>query len=380
MIQSLFSNGYLVLLADFILSVLVGVCAIKLVLYIAYKNKIFDQPDYRKVHTVPVPRLGGLSFLPTLVIVFAFTITSLYRFDIIQDSFLDNVFVMRLTYLMGSAIILYLVGIVDDLVGVSFKIKFLAQFMAALVIALSGLWFPSMYGVFGVYQIPRIVGIILTVLILVFVMNSINLIDGIDGLASGICMISLVCFSIIYIYERRFFYSMVAVSTLGVLSVFWIFNMFGDPKRKNKLYMGDTGSLMLGLIISFLIMGFRTFTGHNGPTRNCKYLIIAFSSILIPMMDVLRLVVYRIKNKRNPFLPDMNHIHHKLMQFGLTPRQTLWTILGADVLLIGLNAFLSMYVNVNVIIALDFVLYLTAVMVLTKIIVKKRADEKAGCV
>ena len=373
-------NIYLILLACFLLSVLVGEGTIKLVLYIAYRNKVFDLPNERKVHTIPVPRLGGLAFLPTLMVVITFTLSFMYRFNIITTPFLDSFFVMRLAFLLGSALILYVVGLLDDLVGINFKIKFLGQFIAAMVIALSGLWFHRMYGLFGLYDLNKVFGILITVFVLVFVMNAINLIDGIDGLASGICIVSLICFSIIYIYEKRFFYAMIAVSTLGVLSVFWMFNMFGNPDRKSKLYMGDTGSLTLGLIISFLIMGLGTFYGHNGLTRNCKYFIIAFSSILIPMMDVLRLFLYRIRHKRNPFLPDMNHIHHKLMQLGLSPRQTLWTILAAEVFLIGINALMSRYINVNIILCIDFVLYFTLVLVLTKMIVKKKSNEKLASV
>ena len=369
---------YLILLCDFLAAMLVGAMLTRFLLYIAYRKKIFDLPGERKVQSVPVPRVGGMAFFPTLVIVTAFTISTLYRFDILNSKFLENMFFMRLTYLLGSAVILYLVGLADDLTGVNFKVKFLCQFMAAFVIALSGLWFHRMYGLFGVWEISAWVGIPTTIMLLVFVMNAINLIDGIDGLASGLGIISLACFSVIFIYEKRFVYAMTSVITLGALCAFWLYNMFGKAEKKTKLYMGDTGTLTLGLIISFLIIGLGTFTGHNGMTRNCKYLIIAFSSLMIPMLDVIRLVFYRLRHHRNPFLPDMNHVHHKLMQVGLTPRQALWTLLGTDILLIGLNAFLSMYINVNILLVIDILIYLVLVWALTSRIVKKQKDAPAA--
>ena len=370
-------SSYLILALDFVFAFLLGAAMIKLLLRIAYHNRLFDQPGVRKVHTIPVPRLGGMAFLPTIVIVIAFTIGSLYRFDLVSISFTDNILFVRVAYLMGAAMVLYVVGVADDLSDIGYKTKFAFQFLSALILVFSRLWIRNLYGLFGVYAIPDWVGIPLTLALLVFVMNALNLIDGIDGLASGISVISLACLSVIFIYERRFVYAMTSLSTLGVVSAFWLFNVFGKPEKETKLYMGDTGSLTLGLILCFFILGLGTFIGHNGPTRNCKYFIIAFSSLMIPMLDVVRLVIYRIKHHRNPFKPDMNHIHHKLMQLGLSARQTLLVILAADAALILLNAFFSMYVNVNILFAAGILLYYLAIRILTDRIVHRKAVENA---
>ena len=364
-------SSYLIVALDFIAAFLLGGAMIKLLLRIAYHNRLFDQPGVRKVHTIPVPRLGGMSFLPTIVIVIAFTIGSLYRFDLVSVSFTDNVLFVRVAYLMGAAMVLYVVGVADDLSDIGYKTKFAFQFLSALILVFSGLWIRNLYGLFGVHAVPDWIGIPLTLLLLVFVMNALNLIDGIDGLASGLAIISLACLSAIFIYERRFVYAMTSLSTLGVVSAFWLFNVFGKPEKEMKLYMGDTGSLTLGLILCFLILSLGTFTGHNGPTRNCKYFIIAFSSLMIPMLDVARLVIFRIKHHRNPFKPDMNHIHHKLIQLGCTPRKALGILLGADAVLILLNAFFSMYVNVNILLAVDIIIYYCLIRFLTERILKK---------
>ncbi len=371
------SSSQLVILLDFVAAFLLGGAMIRLLLKIAYHNRLFDLPDARKVHSVPVPRLGGMSFLPVLLVVFVFTVGSLYRFGLTHVSFLDNILFVRVLYLLGSALILYIVGVADDLSGIGWKTKLVFQLLAALLLVTSGLWIKNLYGVFGIYGLPDAVGIPLTVLLLLFVMNAVNLIDGLDGLASGFAIISLVCFTVIFMYEHRSVYAMTSVTTLGVVLAFWMFNMFGSPEKKTKLYMGDTGSLTLGLILGFLILVLGTFKGHNGPTRNCKYFIIAFTSLMIPMLDVIRLVIYRIKHHSNPFKPDMNHVHHKLLQLGLTPRKALFVLLGADVLLILLNAFFSMYVNVNILLAADVLIYYLAIRLLTNRIVNPKNREEA---
>jgi UDP-N-acetylmuramyl pentapeptide phosphotransferase/UDP-N-acetylglucosamine-1-phosphate transferase len=295
----------------------------------------------------------------------------------VHKSFADNLLYVRTAYMLGSAMLLYIVGVADDLSGIGYKTKFLFQFLAAIVMVFSGLWIKNLYGLFGVYEVPDFIGIPLTVLLLMLVMNALNFIDGIDGLAAGITLISLACFSAIFIFERRFVYAMVTVVTMGVVLAFWLFNVFGKPEKETKIYMGDTGSLTLGLILSFLLLNLSTFIGHNGPTRNCKYFIVAFTSLMIPMLDVVRLVIYRIKQHRSPFLPDMNHVHHKLLQLGFNARQALLILLGADVVLILLNAFFSMYVNVNILFAADILIYGLAVWYLTKRILEGKTIDKA---
>ena len=121
--------------------------------------------------------------------------------------------------------------------------------------------------------------------------------------------------------------------------------------------MGDTGSLLLGLILCYLIINLDTFIGHNGPTRNTKYYVIAFSSLMIPLLDVIRVMGYRIIKHKSPFLPDMNHIHHLLLKTGFSTRKALFTLLGIDFFLIALNALLCRVINVNILFVLDIALY-----------------------
>ena len=352
---------YLILFADFLLAILIGAGLIKVLLSISYKNKIFDIPDAsRRVHTVPVPRLGGMSFLPTLLIVIAFTVGFLYRSGVMTKPIQDNVLLIRVAYMLGSGLMLYMLGLVDDLSDLNYKVKFVVQIAASALLVSGGLWLNNLYGLFGVWRIPFYVGMPLTLFLLVLITNAINMIDGIDGLASGLSIVTLGCLSVIYLYEGRFIFAMTALTMLGAVSAFWLFNVFGTPERKTKLYMGDTGSMTLGLVLCFLIVTLCSFTSRNSITRNCKYFIIVFSSLMIPMLEVARLFFTRAIRHKSPFKADLNHIHHRLMRCGLTVRQTRWTIIGADIILVLANAGMSLFLNVNIILVLDVLFYVVA--------------------
>lgn len=354
-------NSYLILTVDFIMAMIIGAALIKMLLYVSYKNRIFDLPDAsRRVHTIPVPRLGGVSFLPTLLIVFAFTVGFLYRMKFMTTPLQDNVLLIRVAYMLGSGLLLYVLGIVDDLADLNYKVKFLIQIAASALLVSGGLWINNLYGLFGVWRIPFYVGMPLTLFLMVLITNSINMIDGIDGLASGLSIITLGVLSVIFVYERRFIFAMTALTMLGVVAAFWLFNVFGSAEKKTKLYMGDTGALTIGLVLCFLIVSLCSFKGHNGDTRNCKYYIIVFSSLMIPVLEVARLFFTRLHQHRSPFKADLNHIHHRLMRCGLTVRQTRWAILLADIVLILLNAGLSIILNVNIILVLDIAIYTVA--------------------
>ncbi|MBO4475715.1 MAG: undecaprenyl/decaprenyl-phosphate alpha-N-acetylglucosaminyl 1-phosphate transferase [Bacteroidales bacterium] len=366
------SYFYLILFIDFVLALAVGAAIVKLLLVVSYKNRIFDIPDERKVHKIPVPRLGGMSFMPTLMIVTAFSIGFLYRLGIMSAPDPDATMIIRLTFMLGSAMLLYVLGILDDLSDLSYKMKFLVQFLASSILVSSGIWLNSFYGLFGIERIPFYIGMPFTVLLFMFITNAINMIDGIDGLASGIAMITLGILAFIFIRERRFIYSTVSVTMLGAVLAFWLFNVFGSSKKKTKLYMGDTGSLTLGLIICFLIVSICSFGGRNGMITNGKYIIIIFSSLLIPLMDVIRLFVTRIINHKSPFEADDNHIHHLLMRCGLTMRQTLVVILGMDFSIVVLNALMTrLFISnltlcINLLFVVDIVIYLIILLAISR--------------
>lgn len=336
----------LFLLFGFLFAVSLGMVIIPRILVISHKKRLYDVPDARKVHTVPVPRLGGLSFFPVILMSMFLVIGfRLYFWDMDTSSLSFNMLYEYLFLFVGMTL-LYLVGVCDDLVGVGYRYKFTVQIAAAFLLVLSGNWFDSFGGLFGIYSVPVWVGVPFTVFIVVYITNAINLIDGIDGLASGLCCIALSVLSVIFFLRGQYVYALLAICTLGILMPFWCYNVFGNANRGHKLFMGDAGSLTLGYVISFLIIHM-SVTNEVSPTLSNPYMVIAFSTVLVPLLDVIRVVLHRLREHKNPFLPDKNHFHHKLLCTGMRVRMVMVCIIAISAFFILLNSSLAWRVDIT---------------------------------
>ena len=345
-----------ILLLDFLASAFLGAMVIELMLVVAYKRRLFDKPDARKVHSIPVPRLGGISFLPVMMITVAVTIGMMYHLGLTGYFEREYYVLIQLAVLLGSGMLMYIVGVADDLVDVNYRFKLMFQFIASCVVVLSGLWIKDYCGLFGIHRLWGLVGMPLSVFLIIYIINSINMIDGIDGLASGIGIVSLITLTGIAFAEDHFLHMVIGITLLGVVTVFWIFNMFGSRERSTKVFMGDSGSLTLGLFLSFLIINASDFS-EGDPSRNAMYLALGFSTLAIPMLDVPRIVIWRLAHRRSPFQPDNNHIHHLLMRCGLSPHGTLGVLLGLDVVMILLTTFLVQRMSITWVFCIDVLLW-----------------------
>ena len=336
----------LFLLFGFLFAVSLGMVIIPRILVISHKKRLYDVPDARKVHTMPVPRLGGLSFFPVILMSMFLVIGfRLYFWDVNVSGLSFNMLYEYLFLFVGMTL-LYLVGVCDDLVGVGYRYKFAVQIAAAFLLVLSGNWFDSFGGLFGIYSVPVWVGVPFTVFIVVYITNAINLIDGIDGLASGLCCIALSVLSVIFFLCGQYVYALLAICTLGILMPFWCYNVFGNANRGHKLFMGDAGSLTLGYVISFLIIHM-SVTNEVSPTLSNPYMVIAFSTVLVPLLDVIRVVLHRLREHKNPFLPDKNHFHHKLLRTGMRVRVVMVCIIAISAFFILLNSSLAWRVDIT---------------------------------
>ena len=366
---------YLFLLFGFLFAVSLGMVIIPRILVISHKKRLYDVPDARKVHTMPVPRLGGLSFFPVILMSMFLVIGfRLYFWDMDTSSLSFNMLYEYLFLFVGMTL-LYLVGVCDDLVGVGYRYKFAVQIAAAFLLVLSGNWFDSFGGLFGIYSVPVWVGVPFTVFIVVYITNAINLIDGIDGLASGLCCIALSVLSVIFFLRGQYVYALLAVCTLGILMPFWCYNVFGNANRGHKLFMGDAGSLTLGYVISFLIIHM-SVTNEVSPTLSNPYMVIAFSTVLVPLLDVIRVVLHRLREHKNPFLPDKNHFHHKLLRTGMRVRVVMVTILGIAVSFIGLNAWLAWQMNITFLLGINLILWSSLHLTINCFIAKTPVEER----
>lgn len=360
---------YFCIFGAFLLSVLLATLILPRILMISYKKRLFDIPDdKRKVHKIPVPRLGGLSFFPVILITVSLVVGIQGSFSgyLLSEDWGWDLFIRYLFFVVGFTL-LYLVGVADDLAGVGYKYKFLVQILSASLFPLSGLWINSLGGLLGIYEIPTFVGILLTIFLTIYITNAINLIDGIDGLASGLSCISLAVLCVICSLTGHSVHALLSAAALGVVLIFYYYNVFSAQGR--KLFMGDAGSLTLGYILSFLIIHFWMATDEWSPfTRNLQ--IVTISTLLIPLLDVVRVFSSRIRERRNPFLPDKNHIHHKLLRTGMRIRWVMITLLLSSLFFILLNFGMSFYMNPTFILIIDLGCWVLMHIVLNRFIIQ----------
>lgn len=363
----------LFIIGEFILAILLGMLIMPNILLISYKKKLFDMPDKRKVHHVPIPRLGGLSFFPVILISVCLSIGIRYYLGYPFENIQPAQTLYEFLFLIVSCMLLYLIGVADDLIGVGYRYKFLVQVISAVLLILSGNWINSLGGLFGIYAVPAWFGMPFTVLIIVYITNAINLIDGIDGLASGLSSISLFSLSIMFLLRHEYIFALLALATLGILIPFWFYNVFGNAMRGHKLFMGDTGSLTLGIILSFLIIHLSKVSPSESRMDNPD-MVIAFSTLLIPLLDVVRVVIHRVRIGHNPFLPDKSHIHHKLQRTGMRIRMILLTLLCTSLLFIIMDFILIKVLNSTFILILDILLF-TALQFIINWFILRHAKE-----
>ncbi|WP_455963008.1 MraY family glycosyltransferase [Bacteroides bouchesdurhonensis] len=348
--------NYLFIILAFAISAFVARLIIPRILLISLRKKLFDMPDERKIHKRAIPRLGGVSFFPTILFsccaILALRTLTGYGIPVLPATF---ILPECLLFICGMTL-LYLTGIADDLIGVRYRQKFAVQILCACLFPMAGLWINDFYGLFGIHIIPICIAIPFTVFTVVFITNAINLIDGIDGLASGLSSVALLVLGGLFVEKGLWFYGMLAFSTVGVLVPFFYYNVFGSAERARKIFMGDTGSLTLGYTLSFLAIKYSQSNPEMISYTEGAF-VVAFSTLIIPSFDVVRVVLIRIRNGKNPFEPDKNHIHHKFLAMGFTPRKAMITILFISCVFSAMNILLIPYVNNTIMLIVDIAIW-----------------------
>lgn len=349
--------NYFFIAIVFIVAVFIGWIIIPQILLVAFRKRLFDVVDGRKVHVGVVPRLGGVAFAPIQCCLLALSMFFMYKFDwgftVLSPFLVFSQFLL----LMCGLVVLFMVGIADDLIGVNYRRKFVMQVLAASFFPLSGLWINDLYGLAGVTILPSWIGMPLTIFAVVFIVNAINLIDGIDGLCSGLSAMACIILGCLFIYNEAWLYGIFAFITTGVLIPFFYYNVFGTLKSKQRIFMGDTGSLTLGLSVSFLAIGY----AMNNPTIKPfseGAVVVAFAVLIVPMFDVVRVVWLRFRNHRPLFMPDRNHIHHKFLRIGISHHVTMVLILALAICFSIFNIVAVEYISNNVVLLADIILWI----------------------
>lgn len=357
--------NYTYIIIAFAISMLFSLMGTPLIVRICNMRGIYDQPNARKVHKQAIPRLGGTLFMPSLGVGVVLTLLIIYR-DMNESV---EVGISNVMMVVG-AILIYLIGILDDLKGLKATHKFIIQTIAALLFPLCNLMISNLHGLFGLYDIPIWISYPLTVFVILLIVNAMNLIDGIDGLASSIAFLILGSYAYLYYQLGAYLFSLISISLAGATLAFFFFNFYGKAGSL-KTFMGDTGSLFLGYVIAYLAIKYQMSNDYGNFTYREESLLVSLSLVFLPCIDVIRVAVQRLLKGKPMFKPDQTHIHHCIMQVGMDQHQTLATIILLFLAFCLINY--GLYVgglNTTGVVIVDILLY-TAFMYSVKKIAKQ---------
>ncbi len=356
-------NELLVIVTTILVSGSIVTFMLPHIVLLSLKKKLLDPFNERKIHTKVTSRLGGVSFFVSIFISLLLVVSFSNILGLVQIDITN-----RFTLEICAIFILYIVGLSDDLSGVIYRKKFIFQIFTAILIITSGTYIHNLNGLFGVFTIPEYVGIPLTILLIVFITNALNLIDGLDGLASSLSIMALAVYGILFFMCNKSIDMLIAFATVGALIPFLYANLTRVKKRAStKIIMGDSGALVIGLILSIMMIKLWGIEPTESDIIPSTYFhVMAFTMILVPCLDVLRVVLHRAKSNQPLFLPDKNHFHHKLIALGCTHHQSLVLILAINVFFILLNTVLTNKLPIIYITIIDIVIWTILHILITK--------------
>ncbi len=310
---------------SFIWSLLVALFAVPTIIRVAYSKKILDIPNYRKVHEDLIPRLGGVAIFTG----FMTAVTIFGRMD------------HGVQQLLAGTLVIFFVGVKDDIIDVSVFKKFFVQVLACgIIMFIADIRITSFQGIFNVEELSIGYSYAFTFMVVLCITNSINLIDGLDGLAGSIVLISSIVFGI-YFFPVLPGYTFVAFSLAGGVLGFLRYNMVAA-----KIFMGDTGSLVCGFILSVIAIQFIEYeVVSTAPAM-------AVAVLFVPLFDTIRVFSIRIYHGNSPFSPDRRHVHHSLLRWGMSHLKVVITLSIVNILVILTAVYLSSYGNMAILVML----------------------------
>lgn len=318
-------------LMGFVLSMLI----IPGIIQIAVSRNLFDVVNNRKIHISNIPPFGGVAIFTGMLI------STLI--------FSEFYFQPGIYSVIAAGSIMLLTGIKDDLLNIGAKEKLIYQAIAASVLIFSpgNLLITHLHQLAGLAEIHKITGILITTLLVLTIVNAYNLIDGIDGLASLLAITGTVFFGIWFFISGYYGYSILSFAMAGSLAGFFLFNVFGV---KYKLFMGDTGSLLTGLVVAALIIAFNELNAlPSVPAKIRNAPVVSLAVVIIPLTDMLRVMTIRIMKGNSPFSGDKNHIHHILLHFFPSHLIVSLILTGITLVYIGVALWLNL-TGINILI------------------------------
>lgn len=299
---------------------------------------LLDAPDRRKVHSVSTPSLGGIGIFLGFILSIA-----------IATSFAE---LADFKFFLAGIILIFILGVRDDVSSLQAKHKLAIQILSALlVVFFSDIRLSGLYGIMGFHDLPIGVTQVLSIFMIVALTNSFNLIDGIDGLAGSIGLIILSLFGWIFLAANAFTLAIICFSVSGSLIAFLFFNWY-----PSKVFMGDTGSMLLGFItavLSIIIINLELSSQMAFGIKLESIVALAVAALIIPIYDTFRVFIIRFSKGLSPLAPDRNHIHHGLLKIGMNHAKATLILVGINLLVIGVSLSLNAHLGNGILIALE---------------------------
>lgn len=332
------------------------------VIRVAREKKFVVKPNKRTSHIGLVPAVGGLDIFISFLIFFV-----IFAFNHLPQSH----------YLLVGVTLILITGFVDDLIDLTVVGKLFGELLAGIfLIVLADVRMPSLFGMFGIGELPLVWSYVCSLATFIVITNALNLIDGVDGLASGLGMLYCCVFALYFQQVGEPETAMLCYALLGALAVFFCYNVFGGSRR--KIFMGDSGSLLLGFMMSWFV--FRFMQINALPTTPAVWRwqatpAVAFCVLFVPLFDTLRVMLTRIKKRKSPFSADRNHIHHLLLCLGLQHRQVTGVLLGVSLLFVALAYVGRMWRN-EILLLVAFAVGTALILLVWRLVDRKRRQTE----
>ena len=339
---------------------ILGLVFMPLVLRVAKERNFVVKPNKRTSHVGAIPTVGGLDIFISFLIFYV-----IFSYNHLQYSH----------YLMAGVTLILMTGFIDDLIDLSASLKLAGEVLAGVfLIVFADIRITNLFGLFGIHELSLVGSYVISFISLVAITNALNLIDGVDGLASGLGMLYSLVFALYFQAAGDVHMAVLAYALIGSLAVFFLYNVFGGTRR--KIFMGDSGSLTLGFFLAFLFVKAIAVNPNIMP-MSPKRVLIAYSLLIIPTFDVVRVVLHRIRNRKPIFDADKSHIHHKILAMGYNQHYTLFFIILLTLTFVGTNVILgNMNVGLTGILLIDIALYtMLHIGINQKIKLKKKVEK-----
>lgn len=324
-----FLNNFLwwqLLIISTLVAFLITYSVVPVIVSVSRHLNLYERNKKRSSHNGNTPTFGGVAIFIGFVISAA----------IFYPESLNHQF----RYILVALVALFFTGMKDDLLVIDSRKKFLIQIIVSLIIVLLGdIRITSFYGIANIHEIPYFVSVIFSVFVITLITNAFNLIDGIDGLSSGVAILVTTVFGTLFILSGEHDLAIESFLLTGSLVAFFRYNVFS---KKNKLFLGDTGSLIIGFLVAIISINFLEsdkIKDLTGILRSVPAITIGI--LIVPLFDTLRVFVLRLFGGDPPFQADRKHIHHRLLAMGFTHLQATLIILGANFLIIGVVILLK---------------------------------------